>query len=174
MSTLTAVQVSRLLHFAFCLILLMCFPGKLFYHVDDNDDDVKFSQTPQQQQQQQQKQQQQQPSTFGSFGQPQQPATTGTSIFGSGGTFGQQNKPATGFGGGTFGSTSRNLAATDLVPSNILQQQAARSVLQEPLDNQPASLLQVPQAFLVNPNSSSNLQLGAHSAVLVHHNVHVL
>ncbi|KAG2060215.1 hypothetical protein BDR06DRAFT_948299 [Suillus hirtellus] len=56
--------------------------------------------------QQQQQQQQQQPSTFGSFGQPQQSATTGTSIFGSGGTFGQQNKPATGFGSGTFGSTT--------------------------------------------------------------------
>ncbi|KAG2349208.1 hypothetical protein BDR05DRAFT_872857 [Suillus weaverae] len=67
-----------------------------------------------QQQQPQQQQQQQQPSTFGSFGQQQQPATTGTSIFGSGGggTFGQQNKPAIGFGGSTFGSTSGAFGST--------------------------------------------------------------
>lgn len=64
-----------------------------------------------------------------------------------------------------LGSRTSPPLASGVVPSG--QQQAARSVLQEPLDNQPASLLQVPQAFLVNPNSSSNLQLGAHSVVLV-------
>jgi hypothetical protein len=55
--------------------------------------------------------------------------------------------------------------ASGVAPSG--QQQVARSVLQELLDSQPASLLQVPQAFLANPNSSNNLQLGAHSVVLV-------
>ena len=60
-----------------------------------------------QNQQQQQQQQQQQPSTgFGIFGQPQQQqqpaANTGTSIFGGGGAFAQNNqaKPA----GGAFGA----------------------------------------------------------------------
>ncbi|KAG2032428.1 hypothetical protein BDR03DRAFT_46216 [Suillus americanus] len=54
-------------------------------------------------------------------------ATTGTSIFGLGGssTFGQQNKPATSFGSSTFGW--RN------------------SVLHEPSDNQPARA-RLPQA----------------------------
>jgi hypothetical protein len=57
--------------------------------------------------------------------------------------------------------------ASAVAPSG--QQQVAHSVLREPLDNQPASLLQVLQAFLANPNPNlnNNLQLGAHSVVLV-------
>ena len=65
-------------------------------------------------QSQQQQQQQQQPSTFGAFGQQQQPvASTGAGIFGGTSPFGQP-KPPTGFGG-SFGQSSECLLMTVLL-----------------------------------------------------------